>query len=690
MTLLRYHFGRARRYCNARPSNRSGNDSVTLTLTTRWDPSTDPATYRLSLVNDGNTPVENFLLGVSGPALGIGPLTKIDGATLVSHLSNSLLFAPPTRFVLNPGARWQVVIRAMTHPLRHWTDGARGAYLVLSDGALLDVATAISSDTELTKGAERFPVPADPPVDLSIVPWPSEVAVEGTREPPPGFDLRPSDDDGRRAADTFALLTAELFPEEQLIASALEGAMPVRLDRWEGTAGDESYEVAFEDAGARITAGTETACLYGLITLGQILRGARKYPGKLRFPARGRIADRPSLKWRGTHFDSARTFFPAASVSRFLAILAWNKMNRFHWHLSDDEGWRVEIDAFPELMRQGAWRGHGMAVPPLLGSGPGATGGYYSKVEIRKIVAHGRRLGIEIVPEIDMPGHCFAVLQSLPALRDPGETHAYRSIQGFPDNCLNPAHGPVFRFVETVIDEILDLFPFGTFHLGADEVPLAAWSGSPMALALLEELGGKAVAEAHGARANIASEHEEADAIDGSGAAILQAHFIGRVHRHLAGRGAKTGGWEEAGHGGVLDKDKSYLVGWRNVAVSAALAAEGYDIVVSPGQHYYLDMANGPDWTEPGAGWAGSSSPDQTYRFDPREGWSEAQLDHLLGVQSCIWSERITDGAVFDRLVFPRLSAVAETAWTRPEHKSWERFSALTGLMSIMYGNWRG
>ena len=177
-----------------------------------------------------------------------------------------------------------------------------------------------------------------------------------------------------------------------------------------------------------------------------------------------------------------------------------------------------------------------------------------------------------------------------------------------------------------------------------------------------------------------------ADEIEGSGAAVLQAQFLKRVQAFLASRGCVTGGWEEAAHGNVIDKNKCYLNGWRNVEVSAALAGEGYDMVVNPGQVYYLDMANSQEWSEPGAAWAGWSSPEKLYGFDPVQGWSEAQKKHFLGVQCCIWSEPMTDRAVFDRLVFPRLSALAETGWTQPERKSWERFKALCGLMPVLYG----
>src|SRR5690606_4041682 len=172
-----------------------------------------------------------------------------------------------------------------------------------------------------------------------------------------------------------------------------------------------------------------------LVTLGQVLRGARLRPGEFAFPSGGRIEDAPQMGWRGCHLDVARRFYGRAELERFLAILGWNKLNVFHWHLSDDEGWRVEIDAFPELTAEASWRGHGLDIPPLLGSGPERSGGYYAKDDVRTLVALGEQLGIEIVPEIDVPGHCHALLMALPQLRDPDETGVYHSIQGFPNNC---------------------------------------------------------------------------------------------------------------------------------------------------------------------------------------------------------------------------------------------------------------
>ena len=661
-------------------------------LETVWTPASDhqPLSYVLTLTNLSGTSIEGFQLCVSGPAR-IDPAATIDGGSLTARLSNHSRFAPPEGFSLEHGASWRVVARGLSYPLRHWSDGANTAYLELADGSIAPVSIAptkaIGDNAPLKKGAAVFPVPASAPVTVSVVPWPRGVAVNGRRATPAGFDLKPGGKDGEQAASAFADLAQALFPAEGIVRPAAEGGVPVRLTN-DDKQPAEGYRIVFGLDEIAVQASGRTGFLYGLVTLGQILRGARHHPETFLFPAGGEIEDAPEMGWRGSHLDVSRQFYSSAEVSRFLYILAWNKMNRFHWHLSDDEAWRVEIDAYPELTRIGAWRGHGMALPPLLGSGPEPWGGYYTKKAIREIVGLAHNLGIEVVPEIDIPGHCYAVLQSLPHLRDPGETGEYSSVQGFPNNCLNPAYEPVYKFLETVVDELAELFPFKVIHVGADEVPLGAWSGSPLALKKLEELAGKATAEEHARRNNQITNLHGADEIEGSATALLQAEFLRRVQAYIASKGCVTGGWEEAAHGNVIDKSKSYLVGWRNVEVSAALAGEGYDIVVSPGQRYYLDMSNSQAFSEPGAGWAGWSGPQETYDFDPVEGWTEDQKKHFLGVQACIWSEPMTDRAIFDRLVFPRLSAIAETGWTRKEAKSWDRFSALCGLMPILYGHW--
>lgn len=661
-------------------------------LETAWTPASagDSLAYALTLTNRSDRPLKNFSLCISGPAR-IDPAADIDNGTLVARLSNHSELAPPQGLVLRPGESWTVTARGLSYALRHWTDGANAAYLAFADGTTAPVVVAptraVGDNGQLKRGAVAYPVPVAAPAPISVIPWPREVAVAGRLSPPPGLDIRASDEAGEAAAAAFAALTDALFAVEGIVRPAAEGGFPVSLVEAAGFTG-EAYAIRFSSEGATVEAGAQAGLLYGLITLGHIQRGARLFPQTFRFPAEGEIRDEPALGWRGTHLDVARQFYAGAEIKRFLAILAWNKLNRFHWHLSDDEAWRVEIEAYPALTEVGAWRGHGRKIPPLLGSGPQPSGGYYSKAVIREIVALAGRLGIVVMPEIDVPGHCYAMLQALPELRDPDEQGSYYSVQGFPDNCLNPAREETYRALETIFDEMIELFPSKIFHIGADEVPLGAWSGSPQALARLAAVSGEGVATAHAKRLNIITNTHGADEIEGSGAAVLQGEFLGRVQAFLASRGCVTGGWQEAAHGDVVDKAKTCLFGWRTVEASAALASEGYDMVVCPGQVYYLDMANSTAWSEPGASWAGWSDPEKLYRFDPVEGWSEAQKRHLLGVQCCIWSEPMTDRAVFDRLVFPRLSALAETAWTAPERKSWERFAALAGTMPVLYGHW--
>jgi len=666
--------------------------TIALSLATTWTPPTDgeELAYGLELTNDGDTAITNFTLGFSGPAR-IDPTATLENGKLLKRLSNHTLIAPPDGFVLEPGATWRSVARGLSYGLRHWSDGANAAYVALADGTIITLPTAPTQgkghNAPLLKGTAKFPIPAKAPVSVSIIPWPKSVATTGARVAPPGLDLKPQGDDAGKAAAAFAGLVADLFPVEGLVRPGSEAGMPVAIVHKAGLAA-EAYELSFADNAATVAATTRQGMVYGLITLGQILRGARQYPQTFVFPTGGTITDEPGFAYRGCHLDVARQFYSGAEVSQLLKLMAWNKLNKFHWHLSEDEAWRIEIDAFPELTQIGAWRGHGMALPPLLGSGPHPTGGYYSKPVVRQIVALADSLAIAVIPEIDIPGHSYATLQALPQLRDPAEQGEYQSVQGFPNNSLNPAYEPVYKFIETVVDEVLELFPAGIFHLGADEVPLAAWSGSPLALDMIEKLGGPEMRAKHERQFNQLGNHHGADEIEGSPTALIQAAFIRRVHDYIASKGAITGGWEEAAHGNAVDKDKSFVIGWRNVEINAALAEKGFDIVVSPGQRYYLDMANGVNWAEPGAGWAGWSGPQETYEFEARAGFSEQGLTHLLGIQACIWSESMTDRAIFDRLVFPRLSAIAEAGWTTPERKSWDRLKALVGLMPIMYGNW--
>jgi hexosaminidase len=537
--------------------NRSG-----FRLTSAWTPAGahGEALCVLTLTNNSGAPVSGFKLCITGPAR-IDPNAVIEGAVLSNRLSNYSEFAPEEGFILAAGASWKIMVRGLSYPLRHWSDGATAAYLAFEDGASIQVEPSptlhAANNKPLLKGTARLEMSAVPGAPVSVIPWPNQISISGVKAAPGGFCIETADEASASAASAFEDVCARLFAVEGLVRETSEGGITVACSH-DATLASEAYRLDILPGQIGLNASSHQGFLYGLITLRQMLRGARLHPDIYGFPAEGHIIDHPAMAWRGCHLDAARQFYPAAEVSQLLAIMAWNKLNRFHWHLSDDEAWRVEIDAYPALTGIGAWRGHGLPIPPLLGSGAENYGGFYTKQTVRGLVALAKSYGIEIVPEVDVPGHCFAMLQSIPEMRDPRETGEYQSVQGFPNNCLNPAREATYQALETIFDEMIELFPSKLFHIGADEVPLGAWSGSPQALKMLESEHGKPVANAHAKRSNVVSNLHGADEIEGTGAAILQAKFLARVQTFLASRGCVTGGWEEAAHGNVIDRDKSY------------------------------------------------------------------------------------------------------------------------------------
>ncbi len=434
-------------------------------LTSLW--SKDDSRYTLTLVNHGDTPVSGFSLGFSGPAP-VSMDSPITGGRMVQRLSNYCEIAAPADFTLAPGGSWVIEIGKLDFPIRHWTDGTTTAFVILADGDIRPALTRpvglAGSDATRKRGTMAMPVPEAPPVPVSIVPWPKLVEVGGRRTPPLGLAIMGENEATETVADNFTALTQFLFPGEGLVRDDEEGGYPVDI-RFDRDLAEDGYVITFSTEGAEIAGGAYTGLFYGLVTLGQIQRGARLHPQSFSFPTEGTIEDSPQMRWRGCHLDVARRFYSSEEVKQFLAIMAWNKLNVFHWHLSDDESWRIEIEAYPELVEKAAFRGHGLDIPPLLGSGPENTGGYYTKDAIRDIVAVGEDFGIEIVPEIDVPGHCYAMLQALPQLKDAGENGLYYSIQSFPNNCLNPAVDAVYDVVETIFGEMIELFPSAFFHV---------------------------------------------------------------------------------------------------------------------------------------------------------------------------------------------------------------------------------
>jgi hexosaminidase len=385
-------------------------------LTSAWTPAggESEALYVLTLTNNSGVPVSAFKLCITGPAR-IDPNAAIEGAVLSKRLSNYSELSPEDGFVFTSGASWKITIRGLSYPLRHWSDGATAAYLAFEDGASIRVDPSptlhTANNKPLLKGTARLEMSAVSGALVSIVPWPNQINVAALRPAPGGLCISSSSSECSSAAKAFEELSDRLFPVEGLVREASQGGIAVSCAGDKSLA-SEAYRLDFHPDEITLHASSHPGFLYGLITLAQMLRGARLYPDIYGFPTQGQINDQPAMSWRGCHLDAARQFYPSQEVSELLAIMAWNKLNRFHWHLSDDEAWRVEIDAYPALTSIGAWRGHGLPIPPLLGSGAQEYGGYYTKQTVRGLVSLAKNFGIEVVPEIISPSKASRTIAS--------------------------------------------------------------------------------------------------------------------------------------------------------------------------------------------------------------------------------------------------------------------------------------
>ena len=588
----------------------------------------------------------------------------ISNGRLVAREASFHEIAPPEGLTLAPGDCWSFEFGPLWREPRHRGDGTKSAYLKLSDGSLVTVDTGDLAFAGQVPGenAPRLPEGRpDPKAPYALTPWPATIDTKAGPTPARLYPVAGTAPAALAAIGRVAALHQRLYPAARSIWSLVaaeagrtegERAVEISRDMGQSSLPASGYSLDFGDT-IRLRASDEDGLRHGLLALTQMVDGAHSAPELFRFPASGRIEDAPRHGWRGALLDVSRQFAPPGDVRRFLDLMAWYRFNVFHWHLTDDEGWRIEIEGLPELTAIGARRGPGQAMTAQLGGGALADGGFYSHAEIAGIVAHAGDLGIDILPEIDMPGHCAALLSARPDLRDPDETaESYRSVQGFFNNALNPAIAQTWQVVETILDSVVALFPFRLIHIGGDEVAAEAWGASPLAQALMQREGL-------------------------SGTFELQSYFLARLKTMLAARGRDLAGWNEVAHGGGVGREGTLLMAWQSAEIGIELAAQGYDVVMTPGQAYYLDMAYAPEPWEPGAAWAGYASVEHSYCYEASGAFPTDLARHLKGVQTCIWTEHFTSRAYFNDMVFPRFLAVAEAAWTRPEAKDWLRFAAI-------------
>ena len=534
------------------------------------------------------------------------------------------------------------------------------AWLALC-GLLAATATGLGAAPAARGQAPR------PPAD--VIPMPAEVAPQAG-----SFALR-ADVEVRAAGKAEVARIAAYFVELLRMSHGLSLKVHTRgdgrasgavirfaLDPGAPGASPESYRLEVSSGGIEVAAREPRGLFYGAVTLWQLASAQRLHDGALTLTA-VRIEDTPRFRWRGLMLDSARHFQSPEFILRYLDWMALHKLNVLGWHLTDDQGWRLEIKRYPRLTEVGAWRvpaGEAARndIDPATRR-PRLYGGYYTQEQVRRIVAHATARNITIVPEIDMPGHATAAIVAYPQLgvldRPPT---AVPSDWGVYPNLFNVEES-TFVFIENVLDELMKLFPGEYVHTGGDEAVKDQWRASPRIQARMRELG-------------VGSEE------------ALQGYFTARLGDYLAAHGRRQIGWDEILEGGV--PPAAAVMSWRGVEGAISAAQRGHDTVLSPEPTLYLDNRQGPTPAEP-PGRGTVITLEDVYRFDPLPGPLVHEEKHVLGVQANLWTEHVRTEANTAYMTWPRAAALAEVAWSPASRMDWSGFEQRLAAEFTRYGN---
>ncbi len=381
------------------------------------------------------------------------------------------------------------------------------------------------------------------------------------------------------------------------------------------------------------------------------------------------IEDAPRFAYRGFHLDCCRHFFSREEIKKLLDVMSVFKFNRFHWHLTEDQGWRIELDGYPRLTEVGAWRTGTMIGGDWESNDGIEYGGFYTRDEIRDILEYADARGITIIPEIDLPGHMQAALAAYPEFGCKGsqpQPYEVWTIWGVSKQVLNVGKEKTLCFLEDVLGEVADIFPGEYIHIGGDECPRDEWKTDPDCQRKIRELGLK-----------------DKDGV--SAEARLQNYVTARMQKFLATKGKKIIGWDEILEGDLAEG--ATVMSWRGTAGGIKAASMGYDVIMSPTTYCYFDYVQGNDlvkepfsithqWSENKEWIDNPLSLDKVYGYEPlAEIPAEAQK-HILGVQCNMWTEYIAEPDYLEYMFFPRALAISEVQWCTPEKKDFERFTS--------------
>lgn len=422
---------------------------------------------------------------------------------------------------------------------------------------------------------------------------------------------------------------------------------------------EEEYSIAVSKTNCIVRASSYNGFLYAVQTLKQLtsvsIFGEDPDPAeKFLFPC-VKIQDKPRFGYRGMHLDCSRHFFSVEEVKRYLDIMALYKLNRFHWHLTDDQGWRAEIKKYPKLTEVGAFR-NGTVIKKDWGSNDGVRyGGYYTQEQMKDIVAYAGKLGIVVIPEIDLPGHMMGALAGYPELGCTGGPYEVWTRWGISEQVLCPGKEAMFSFLEDVFTELMDIFPSEYIHIGGDECPKTEWEKCPACQARIKQLGIKA------------DGHHSAEQ-------FLQSYVTARVQKFLNDHGRRIIGWDEVLEGELAEG--ATVMSWRGTEGGIKASAMGFDVIMTPNTYCYFDYYQSEDQDKEPFGIGGFLPWDKVYSYEPLEGLNDSQQKHILGVQANLWTEYVATPEHLEYMLLPRMNALSEVQWCVPENKDIERFKA--------------
>ena len=413
----------------------------------------------------------------------------------------------------------------------------------------------------------------------------------------------------------------------------------------------EGYKITVDASRVLVEATTPAGIFYGIQTIRKSLpveKGA-----VVALPA-GTITDAPRFDYRGAHLDVCRHFYPVDSIKTYIDMLALHNMNKFHWHLTEDQGWRIEIKQFPKLTEIGSVRNGTMIRKDWDSNDSIQYGGFYTQDECREIVKYAADRYITVIPEIDMPGHMVAAVTAYPELGCTGGPYSVRTIWGVSEELLCAGNDKVYDFVEKVLDEVMEIFPSKDIHIGGDECPKTEWEKCPKCQKKIKELGLKKDKQ-------FTAEQK------------LQAYFTKHVDEYLTKHGRNAIGWDEILEGGV--SENATVMSWRGEVGGIEAARLKHRVIMTPNTYCYFDYYQSKDRDNEPFAIGGFLPASHVYSYEPLPAsLTPEEQSYIWGVQCNVWTEYIPTFSQVQYMILPRGAALAEVQWSQPEVKNYEKF----------------